>query len=255
MSSLQYSFFPRFVCSYQSASPLLNRVPVIMRSGVPRPPGNPLMKRQSITAKRPLISSNSSGSLAASSLDSEYDEQGIGREGDLFDNYYHEEDSPVFYQKMSAAKKTSQSPKIMTARGVLTDERSRRLSYILEKKFHRETSWSLYRGFLAWKEDVFKDRPDVFRNISIDFIRLSKIVNASVPDSTMMKVWNDELAAALDTIFNRFAQWRQRLLPPLEVQLRERFRRFVEHAAISRKIDRLTPMALQVLLAISHVGI
>jgi hypothetical protein len=201
-------------------------------------------------------------------LTSEYDDYGVGGgEGALLESYYFDDDSPVFFQKdavsdlrkprgNSTSSNSGHPAAIpMNRNGIAEsplDEKCMRLRYLLEKKEYREDTWKFYHSFMVWKDLAFRDRPDIFHAISVDYIRISKAVNASISDTTMMKVWNKELETALETIFSKFSLLKERLSPPAIELKRLGFTRLFEHTAISRKLDRLAPLALQVMLAVNH---
>lgn len=212
-----------------------------------------------------------SAATTNSAVSSEYDEYGVGGgDGALLNSYYYDDESPVYFQ-MNAVDKMPKKPRSNSNNSnsdlppqrsgsrvghhdLSLDEKSQRLRFILEKKEYREVTWKYFHSFMIWKDVVFKDRPDIFHTISVDYIRVSKAVNASISDTTMMKVWNKELHTALETIFSKFSTLLQRLTPPNDELLRDGFSCLYEHTAISRKLDRLSPLALQVMLAVNHVG-
>jgi hypothetical protein len=184
--------------------------------------------------------------------------------GALLDSYYYDDDSPVYFQMDSVdqmrkprGNSTSGGSTRQSTEGNANGsgvDRLQRLRFILEKKEYRETTWKYFHSFMIWKDFAFKDRPDIFHHVSVDYIRVSKAVNASISDTTMMKVWNKELEHALDIIFDKFALLKSRMAPPDAEMVQEGFNRMKEHTATSRQLDRLSPMALQVMLAVNHVS-
>lgn len=230
------------------------------------------IRRKSLSSVPPKLSPKASANVAAGS---DYDDYGVGGgEGALLESYYFDDDSPVYFQKTAVDQMRKPRGSISIAHhshhtvsdvahnpmnrpaGIaespMMDEKLTRLRYILEKKEYREVTWKYFHSFMMWKDAVFKDRPDIFHTISVDYIRVLKAVNASISDTTMMKVWNKELHTALDIIFEKLCLLKQRLTPPDDELKREGFSRLYEHTAISRKLDRLAPLALQVMLAVNH---
>lgn len=219
------------------------------------------IRRKSLTSSAPKVSPKS---IKSNAVSSDYDEYGVGAgDGQLLDSYYYDDDSPVYFQmnsldqirkpRSNSNTNVSQSNNARAPSEHPVEERAQRLRFILEKKKYREVTWKYFHSFMMWKDAVFKDRPDIFHTISVDYIRVSKAVNASISDTTMMKVWNKELHSALETIFRNFSLLRQRLGPSDGELKAQGFSRLYEHTAISRKLDRLSPMALQVMLAVNHV--
>lgn len=215
------------------------------------------VRRKSLSSAAPKMSPKHQ-----SASNSDYDMYNGGGDGALLDSYYYDDDSPVYFQMNSVDQ--MRKPRGNSTSGGSTRQstegngngvdRLQRLRFILEKKEYRETTWKYFHSFMIWKDFAFKDRPDIFHSVSVDYIRVSKAVNASISDTTMMKVWNKELEHALDVIFDKFALLKSRMAPPDAEVVREGFNRMKEHTATSRQLDRLSPMALQVMLAVNHVS-
>lgn len=214
------------------------------------------VRRKSLSSAAPKMSPKHQ-----SASNSDYD---MFSGGALLDSYYYDDDSPVYFQMDSVdqmrkprGNSTSGGSTRQSTEGNANGsgvDRLQRLRFILEKKEYRETTWKYFHSFMIWKDFAFKDRPDIFHHVSVDYIRVSKAVNASISDTTMMKVWNKELEHALDIIFDKFALLKSRMAPPDAEMVQEGFNRMKEHTATSRQLDRLSPMALQVMLAVNHVS-